>query len=75
VLSGFRVVPGGQSGFATSDGFGGGITATGNSRPFVNTDAIFELLELRRYRCDWWCVEFSKHHDYHSAHIGGRLTW
>lgn len=41
---GFRAGAGGQSGFATSDGFGGGITATGNTRPFVNTDAIFEFL-------------------------------
>lgn len=41
---GFRAGAGGQSGFATSDGIGGGITATGNTQPFVNTDAIFEFL-------------------------------
>jgi hypothetical protein len=40
----FRAGAGGQSGTFTSDGFGGGITATGNTQPFVNFDAIFEFL-------------------------------
>jgi hypothetical protein len=41
---GFRAGAGGQSGYATIDGAGGGITAAGNAQPFVNTDVIFEFL-------------------------------
>lgn len=39
----FAAGAGGRSGFATVDGGGGGISAIGNSQPFVNTDAIFEF--------------------------------
>ncbi|XZE21695.1 GEVED domain-containing protein [Pirellulaceae bacterium SH449] len=42
----FQVGAGGRSGFAVPDGFGGGISAQGNTTLFSNTDAIFEFFNF-----------------------------
>ncbi|GAB5403864.1 MAG: hypothetical protein Aurels2KO_20950 [Aureliella sp.] len=53
----FSAGAGGRSGFATVDGAGGGISAIGNSQPFVNTDAIFEFFNYIDVGADGQAIE------------------